>query len=94
MFVSGESFLLVVLHMFHPVSLVLVRGVIVVCCLNCVLAFIVSCVVQLLSSLPSYLKKKKKLHFSSLVVVTIGVITYGIRAGSTRDLGTLWLSLI
>jgi hypothetical protein len=35
-FVSGgQSFLFVVLHMFRPVALVPVRGVIVICCLFC-----------------------------------------------------------
>jgi hypothetical protein len=60
------------LRMFHPVALVLVRGVIVVCCLNCVLVFIVrwcGSTVVIIAFLPK--KKKKKLHFSSLVVVTI-----------------------
>jgi hypothetical protein len=49
-----------------------VRGVIVACCLDCVLVFIVSGVVKLLLlSSPSFLKKKKKNCTSaSLVVVT------------------------
>jgi hypothetical protein len=52
------------------------------------------CGVQLFSSLPSCLKQKKIALFSLRAVVTIGVITHGIRAGSTRDLGTLRISLI
>jgi hypothetical protein len=50
--------------MFFPVALVPVRGVIVACCLGCVLLFVICGVVKLLSSLPSCPKnKKKKLHF-------------------------------
>jgi hypothetical protein len=81
--------------MFHPVSLVLVCGVIVVCCLICVLVFIIrlcGSTVVIIAFLPK--KKKKIALFASLVVVTIGVVTYGIRAGSTHDLGSLRISLI
>jgi hypothetical protein len=73
-----------------------VRGVIVACCLGCVLLFVVCGVVKLLSSLPSFplnlKKKKKKIGFAR--GRNTGVVTYGIRAGSTRDLGSLQLSLI
>jgi hypothetical protein len=42
----------------------------------------------------THTKKKKKLHlFKRLIVVTRRFVTYGIRAGSTRDLGSLRLSL-
>jgi hypothetical protein len=76
--------------MFHPVSLVPVHGVIVSCCLDCVLAFIVSGVVKLLSSSPSCLnpkKKKKKMHFCFACSRNDGVVTYGIRAGFNPRLG-------
>jgi hypothetical protein len=72
-FVSGgQSFLFVVLHMFRPVALVPVRGVIVICCLfcecgarcqTCCLAVIVVVIL---------LKKKKSALSASLVVVTMG----------------------
>jgi hypothetical protein len=40
-------------------------------------------------------KKKKKICtcYKRFVVVTRRIVTYGIRAGSTRDLGSLRLSL-
>jgi hypothetical protein len=61
--------------MFHLVSLVPLRGVIVACCLDCMLAFVFSGVVKLLLSLSSFLKtKKKKSPSSSLEVVTKGTL--------------------
>jgi hypothetical protein len=55
----GSHFLLVDLRTFLPDALVPVRGVIVAYCLDCVLAFVISGVVKLLSLSPSFLLKKK-----------------------------------
>jgi hypothetical protein len=38
-------------------------------------------------------KKKNCTCYKRFVVVTRRIVTYGIRAGSTRDLGSLWISL-
>jgi hypothetical protein len=70
--------LLVILCMFAS-CLEPVCGVIVTCCLDCVLAFVVSGLIKLLSSSPSCLltpvEKKMKTYKkknASLVVVTMG----------------------
>jgi hypothetical protein len=62
--------------MFCPVALVPVRGVIVACCLGCVLLFVVCGVVKLLSSLPSFplnFKQTKK-KLASPMAVTLGTL--------------------
>jgi energy-converting hydrogenase Eha subunit A len=63
-------------------------------CMCCVRRRVV--LIDVLSLLLPALKKKKKncTCYASHVVVTTGVVTYGIRAGSTRDLGSLRLPLI
>jgi hypothetical protein len=68
-----------------PVVFVPVCGVIVTCCLDCVLVFIISGVVKLLSSSPSCLltPKNKKKKFACCR--NDGDVTYGIRR-STHDL--------
>jgi hypothetical protein len=68
--------LLVILPMFAS-CIEPVCGVIVTCCLDCVLAFVVSDLIKLLSSSPSCLltsktKNENKKKTSSLVVVTMG----------------------
>jgi hypothetical protein len=61
---AGRHYLLVFLCMLHLVALVPMHGVLVACCWDCVLAFVVSGVVKLLSSSPFFLEtKKKKLLF-------------------------------
>jgi hypothetical protein len=72
--------------MFHPVARCAnVNSLLSISLSSCVL-FVISCVVKLLSSLPSCLKKKKKPLSASLVLVMFRVVTYGIRAGSTLRL--------
>jgi hypothetical protein len=91
--------LLVILRMFHQ-FLELVCGVIVTCCLECMLAFIVSGVIKLLLSSPFFqnLEKKNenKKKFALLFACcrNDGVVTYGIRVGSTLRLWIARLSTV
>jgi hypothetical protein len=48
----------------------------------------------IITFLHTHKKKKNCTCYVRLVVVTMRFVTYGIRAGSTRDLGSLRLSLI
>jgi hypothetical protein len=57
---------------FHPISLVLGRGVIVACCLDCVLAFLISCVAICCFHRHIAFKQKNNCTSASLVVVTKG----------------------
>jgi hypothetical protein len=74
-------------------------GVIVTCCMDCMLAFIVNAVIKLLLSSPYFLltpgkKKMKTKKHCFTCCCNDGVITYDIRASSTHDQGSLQLSLI
>ena len=57
---------------FHLNSIVLGRGVIVACCLDCMLAFLISCVAICFFHLHIAFKQKNNCTSTSLVVVTKG----------------------
>jgi hypothetical protein len=86
--------LLFIVHVCS-IALVSVRGVAVACYLGCMLLFVVWGVVKLLFFFLCALNSsKKKKIFASPMAASMWYVTYGIRAGSTHDLGSLRLLLI